>query len=103
MTKVSNRGSSALHYVFIGLERVRRRTWLAQRHQIGDILHENATLELQLGLASLVDKLPVGEFVFGLAEVDIFATKQDGLEEVDVILRSDFHQLPNPHPWSSTS
>lgn len=62
------------------------RTWLGQRYQIRDVLHEDSALELEFGLAALVDELLVREFVLGFAEVDVFAAEEDGFEEVDVVL-----------------
>ena len=61
-------------------------TWLGQGEQVRHVLHEDAPLQLQLGFAALVDELFVGEFVLGLAEVDVLAAKQDGFEKVDVVL-----------------
>ena len=62
-------------------------TWFSKADQIRDVLHEDAAFELQLRLAPLVDELFVGEFVLGLAEVDVLAAEQYRFEEVDVVLR----------------
>ena len=62
-------------------------TWFCQRHEIRHILHEDATLELKFRLAALVDERFRGELVLRLAEIDIFAAEEDGLEEVYVVLR----------------
>ena len=61
-------------------------TWFCQRDQIRDVLHEDATFQLEFGLAALVDELLVGELVLGFAEVDVLAAEQDSFEEVDVVL-----------------
>lgn len=62
-------------------------TWFGHRDQICDILHEDATLQLQLRLATLVDELLVRELVLGFRKIDVFATEEDSLEEIDVILQ----------------
>ena len=62
-------------------------TWLSQGHEIRDVLHEDATFELEFRLSSLVGELFVRELVFGLAEVDVLATEEDSLEQVHMILQ----------------
>ena len=44
-------------------------------HQIRDVLHEDASFELEFRLATLVDERLRGELVFRFAEIDVFATK----------------------------
>ena len=61
-------------------------TWLGQGYQIRDVLHEDPAFQLEFGFAAFVDELFVRELVFGFAEVDVFAAKEDGFEEVDVVL-----------------
>lgn len=63
-------------------------TWLGQRNQISHILHEYAALELQLGLALVIDKALLRQLILGLVDVNVLAAKKDRLEEVDVVLQS---------------
>lgn len=60
-----------------------------QRHNVSNVVHEDASLKLQLGI--LVPRL--GQLRFGLVllllafvGVDLFATQQDALKEIDLIL-----------------
>lgn len=75
-------------YPFLALKRqLRAHTWFGQRNQVCHILHEDATLELKLGLATLVNQGFGGKLVLRLAEINVFATQQDCFEKIDVILR----------------
>jgi len=61
-------------------------TWFLQRDGFGDILHEDAALELQLRLSVFGDERPCRHFVLGLVDVNLLAAEQDHLEEVDLVL-----------------
>ena len=50
-------------------------------------MHEDATFELELRLATLVRELFGCELILWFAKVDILATKQDRLKQVNVVLR----------------
>ena len=76
-----------LTYPFTALNgKLHAHTWFCQRHEIRHILHENATFKLKFWLAALVDQRFGGELVLWLAEIDILATEQDRLEEVNMVL-----------------
>ncbi len=62
-----------------------RHTVPGKGHDVGDVLHEDASLELQAQLAPSIDDL-ASQTLFLLVGIDLLAAEQDPFEEVDLVL-----------------
>ena len=78
---------STYPFITVDFEMTDVRTWLRQGYKIRDVLHEDPSLELELGFPTFIDELLIGELVLGFAEVDVFAAEEDSFEKVHVILK----------------
>ena len=68
-----------------------KRTWLRKGHDIGHVSHEDPALQLQLGTL-VPDLRPLRSglvlLILAFARRDLFAAKQDGLKEIDLVLHA---------------